>query len=56
MVNEEVGAEEIAEVVSHWTGIPVSRMLQSETQKLLDLESRTPHARHRTRRSHKRRI
>ena len=32
-------AEEIAEVVSHWTGIPVSRMLQSEKQKLLDLES-----------------
>ena len=29
MVNEEVDAEEIAEVVSRWTGIPVSRMLQS---------------------------
>ncbi|MDR2700509.1 MAG: ATP-dependent chaperone ClpB [Nitrososphaerota archaeon] len=39
LVNEEVGAEEIAEVVSHWTGIPVSRMLQSERQKLLNLES-----------------
>jgi ATP-dependent Clp protease ATP-binding subunit ClpB len=39
MVNEEVGAEEIAEVVAHWTGIPVSRMLQSETQKLLNLET-----------------
>jgi ATP-dependent Clp protease ATP-binding subunit ClpB len=39
MVNEEVGAEEIAEVVSKWTGIPVSRMLQSERQKLLNLES-----------------
>lgn len=38
MVNEEVDAEEIAEVVSRWTGIPVSRMLQSETQKLLNLE------------------
>ncbi len=35
MVNEEVDAEEIAEVVSRWTGIPVSRMLQSEKQKLL---------------------
>ena len=39
MVNEEVGAEEIAEVVSHWTGIPVSRMLQSEKQKLLNIET-----------------
>jgi ATP-dependent Clp protease ATP-binding subunit ClpB len=39
MVNEEVGAEEIAEIVSHWTGIPVSRMLQSEKQKLLNLET-----------------
>jgi ATP-dependent Clp protease ATP-binding subunit ClpB len=39
MVNEEVDAEEIAEVVSRWTGIPVSRMLQSEKQKLLTLET-----------------
>ena len=39
MVNEEVGAEEIAEVVSRWTGIPVSRMLQSEKQKLLNIET-----------------
>jgi ATP-dependent Clp protease ATP-binding subunit ClpB len=39
MVNEEVDAEEIAEVVSRWTGIPVSRMLQSEKEKLLTLES-----------------
>lgn len=39
MVNEEVDAEEIAEVVSRWTGIPVSRMLQSEKQKLLSLET-----------------
>jgi ATP-dependent Clp protease ATP-binding subunit ClpB len=39
LINEEVDAEEIAGVVSHWTGIPVSRMLQSEKQKLLDLES-----------------
>ncbi|WP_292428033.1 ATP-dependent chaperone ClpB [Methanoregula sp.] len=39
LVNEEVDAEEIAEVVSRWTGIPVSRMLQSEKQKLLNLEA-----------------
>ncbi|MCX6249936.1 MAG: AAA family ATPase [Bacteroidetes bacterium] len=39
MVNEEVDAEEIAEVVARWTGIPVTRMLQSERQKLLHLES-----------------
>ncbi|MCL1976929.1 MAG: ATP-dependent chaperone ClpB [Candidatus Bathyarchaeota archaeon] len=39
LVNEEVGTEEIAEVISHWTGIPVSRMLQSERQKLLNLEA-----------------
>ena len=39
LVNEEVDAEEIAEVVSHWTGIPVSRMLQSEKQKLLNIET-----------------
>ncbi len=39
LVNEEVDAEEIAEVVSRWTGIPVSRMLQSEKEKLLSLEA-----------------
>ncbi len=39
LINEEVDSEEIAEVVSHWTGIPVSRMLQSEKQKLLSLET-----------------
>ena len=39
MVNEEVDAEEIAEVVSRWTGIPVNRMLQSEKQKLLNIET-----------------
>lgn len=38
MINEEVGAEEIAEIVSRWTGIPISRMLQSEREKLLKLE------------------
>jgi len=39
MVNEQVDAEQIAEVVSRWTGIPVSRMLQSEKQKLLNIET-----------------
>ncbi len=39
LVNEEVDAEEIAEVVSHWTGIPVNRMLQSEKEKLLNIET-----------------
>lgn len=39
MINEEVDAEEIAEAVSKWTGIPVSRMLQSEKEKLLQMES-----------------
>ena len=38
MIREEVGAEEIAEIVSRWTGIPLSRMLQSEKEKLLNLE------------------
>lgn len=38
MVNEEVGTDEIAEIVARWTGIPVSRMLQSEIEKLLHLE------------------
>jgi ATP-dependent Clp protease ATP-binding subunit ClpB len=38
MINEEVTAEEIAEIVSRWTGIPVNRMLQSEREKLLHLE------------------
>lgn len=38
LIKEEVGSEEIAEVVSRWTGIPVNRMLQSEREKLLNLE------------------
>ena len=38
MVKEEVPADDIADVVSRWTGIPVSRMLQSEREKLLHLE------------------
>ncbi len=38
MINEEVGAEEIADIVARWTGIPVSKMLQSERDRLLKLE------------------
>ncbi|HRX96658.1 MAG TPA: ATP-dependent chaperone ClpB [Bacteroidales bacterium] len=38
MINEEIGSEEIAEIVARWTGIPVSKMLQSEREKLLHLE------------------
>ena len=39
LVREEVTADDIAEVVSRWTGIPVTRMLQSEREKLLHLET-----------------
>ncbi|WP_461637267.1 ATP-dependent chaperone ClpB [Labilibaculum euxinus] len=39
MIKEEVGTEDIAYVVSRWTGIPVNRMLKSERQKLLGLET-----------------
>ncbi|MDA9312222.1 ATP-dependent chaperone ClpB [Vicingaceae bacterium] len=38
LIKEEVDAEEIADVVSRWTGIPISKMLQSEREKLLYLE------------------
>ena len=38
MIKEEVDAEDIAGIVSRWTGIPVSRMLQSEREKLLNME------------------
>jgi ATP-dependent Clp protease ATP-binding subunit ClpB len=38
LLKEEVGAEDIADIVARWTGIPVTRMLQSERQKLLLLE------------------
>ena len=38
MLKEEVDAEDIAEVVSKWTGIPVNKMLESERAKLLRLE------------------
>jgi ATP-dependent Clp protease ATP-binding subunit ClpB len=39
LIKEEVDSEDIAEVVSRWTGIPVTRMLQSEREKLLHLET-----------------
>lgn len=39
MIKEEVDAEDIAEIVSRWTGIPVSKMLQSEKEKLVHLEA-----------------
>lgn len=38
MIKEEVEAEDIADIVSRWTGIPVSKMMQSEREKLLHLE------------------
>ncbi len=38
MLNEEVGAEDIAAIVSRWTGIPVARMLEGEKEKLLHME------------------
>ncbi|MDO4569067.1 MAG: ATP-dependent chaperone ClpB [Planctomycetia bacterium] len=40
LLRKEVGPEEIAEVVSAWTGIPVSRMMETEKEKLLNLEAR----------------
>jgi len=40
MLKEEVGAEDVAEVVAKWTGIPVSKMLEGESEKLLKMESR----------------
>ena len=40
MLKEEVDAEDIAEIVSRWTGVPVSRMLESERAKLLNMEER----------------
>ncbi len=39
MIKEEVDAEDVAQVVSRWTGIPISRMLKSERQKLLEIEN-----------------
>jgi ATP-dependent Clp protease ATP-binding subunit ClpB len=43
LVKDEVGAEQIAQVVSRWTGVPVSRMLEGEREKLLKMEDRLAH-------------
>ncbi len=43
LLKEEVSAEDIAEVVAKWTGIPVSKMLQGEREKLLNLEDKLSH-------------
>ena len=43
MIKEEVSADDIAEVVSRWSGIPVKRMLQSEREKLLNMEEELHH-------------
>ncbi len=43
LVHEEVTAEDIAEVVSKWTGVPVTRMLEGEREKLLHMEERLEH-------------
>jgi ATP-dependent Clp protease ATP-binding subunit ClpB len=40
MLKEEVGEEDVAEVVANWTGIPVSRMLEGDVQKLIHMEER----------------
>ncbi len=40
MLKEEVDSEDIAEIVSRWTGVPVSRMLESERSKLLHIEEK----------------
>ena len=40
MLKEEVEAEDVAEVVAKWTGIPVSRLLEGEVEKLLHVEDR----------------
>jgi len=43
MLNEEVSEDDIAEVVSKWSGVPVTRMLESEVQKLMHMEDRIRH-------------
>lgn len=43
LLKEEVGPEEVAEVVAKWTGVPVSKMLESESQKLLSMEEKLRH-------------
>ena len=55
LLNEEVTEEDIARVVAAWTGIPVSRMLEGEREKLVKMEERLQAARRRPGRSHHRR-
>ena len=43
LLKEEVDAEEIAQIVARWTGIPVARLLEGETEKLIQMESRLHH-------------
>ena len=45
LLKEEVDEEDIAEVVAKWTGIPVSRMLEGEMQKLVQMEEQPARAR-----------
>ncbi|GIV27326.1 MAG: hypothetical protein KatS3mg027_1140 [Bacteroidia bacterium] len=52
LVKEEVDAEDIAAIVSAWTGIPVKKMLQSEREKIITLRRRTAQTRGRSGRSH----
>lgn len=40
MLKEEVDSDDVAEVVSRWTGIPVSKMLEGETERLIQMEER----------------
>ena len=44
MVKEEVGPDDIADVVAAWTGIPAGRLLEGETEKLLRMEERARRA------------
>ena len=53
-IKEEVDSEDIADVVSRWTGIPVNKMVQSEKEKLLHLEDGAPQPRGRSERCHRR--
>ena len=48
MLKEEVDEEDVAQVVAKWTGIPVSKMLEGEMQKLLTMEERLAPTRDRT--------
>jgi ATP-dependent Clp protease ATP-binding subunit ClpB len=43
MLKEEVDEEDVAEVVAHWTGIPLARMMESDVQKLIHMEERLKH-------------